>query len=203
MASKSWKIEGDYFEACNCDTVCPCVFLGDPDQGECDATVAWHIEKGYFDSLKLDDLNAAAVFRAPGNLMTGPKWKIAIYVDERASKEQADAIVKIFSGQAGGFFGVLAERIGELAGVRHVPITFVKEGKRRSVTIPSALDVSVESVVGANQGQEVLLVNPPLAVVPGVDLVVAKSTKHYYSDHGMKWENKGKNAFHSKFAYSA
>jgi hypothetical protein len=30
---ENWKLEGDYFEPCNCDTVCPCVFLGNPDQG--------------------------------------------------------------------------------------------------------------------------------------------------------------------------
>ena len=203
MSSESWKIEGDYFEACNCDTVCPCVFLADPDQGECDASVAWHIEKGHFNNNQLDGLNAAAIFHAPGNLMTGPKWKIALYVDERASKEQSDAIVKIFSGQAGGFFGVLADRIGELAGVRSVPINFVKEGKRRSVTIPSTLEVSVEGIAGENQGRDVVIVNPPLKIAQGYDPIVSKSTMHNYSDHGMKWENKGKSAFHSRFAYLA
>jgi len=28
-----WKIEGDYFEGCNCDSICPCIFLADPDKG--------------------------------------------------------------------------------------------------------------------------------------------------------------------------
>ena len=27
----SWKLEGDYFEGCNCDIVCPCVYFLDPD----------------------------------------------------------------------------------------------------------------------------------------------------------------------------
>jgi len=25
--SKNWKIEGNYFESCTCDVVCPCIFL--------------------------------------------------------------------------------------------------------------------------------------------------------------------------------
>jgi hypothetical protein len=28
--SSSWKLEGDYFEACNCDLVCPCTFFQEP-----------------------------------------------------------------------------------------------------------------------------------------------------------------------------
>ena len=73
MTGKNWKLEGDYFEACNCDTVCPCVFLGNPDQGECDVTIAWHIDKGHFDDTFLDGLNVVAVFHTPGNMFTGPK----------------------------------------------------------------------------------------------------------------------------------
>lgn len=113
MTGKNWKLEGDYFEACNCDTVCPCVFLGNPDQGECDVTIAWHIDKGHFDDTFLDGLNVVAVFHTPGNMFTGPKWKAALYLDERATKEQADALGKIYSGKAGGFFAVIAGFIGE------------------------------------------------------------------------------------------
>ena len=39
-------------------------------------------------------------------MLTGPKWDAALYIDERASKEQIDSLVTIYSGQAGGFFAV-------------------------------------------------------------------------------------------------
>src|SRR5215210_3767221 len=94
-----WRIEGDYFEACNCDTVCSCIFMGNPDQGQCDLTSAWHIHNGHYENTKLDDLNVAALFHTPGNMFTGPKWKAALYLDERASKEQAEALGKIYSGK--------------------------------------------------------------------------------------------------------
>ena len=32
-ANTKWKLEGDYFEGCNCDSICLCVFWGDPDEG--------------------------------------------------------------------------------------------------------------------------------------------------------------------------
>jgi len=55
--------------------------LLDPDKGYCNATVAWHIEKGHYDQTQLDGLNAVAVFVSPGNMFTGPKMKAAFYLD--------------------------------------------------------------------------------------------------------------------------
>lgn len=198
----NWKLEGDYFEACNCDVVCPCLFLANPDQGECNVTVAWHINKGHFNQTSLDGLNVVGVFHTPGNMFTGPKWKAALYLDERANKEQADALGMIFSGKEGGFFAVVAGLIGELAGVRSVPIKFGVDGKRRSLQVPSTIDITIEGVQGADKGQETTLANAPMVVAPGFPAVVATSTKNSYSDHGMKWDNSGKNGLYSKFAYS-
>jgi len=67
------KIEGDYFEGCNCDTVCACIFLGDPDECDCHLTCTWHIQKGDYENISLDNLNAVATFNSPGNMATGPK----------------------------------------------------------------------------------------------------------------------------------
>ena len=197
-----WKLEGDYFEACNCDIVCPCVFLGNPDQGECDVILAWHIQKGHFGSTSLNGLSAVAVFHTPGNMFTGPKWKAALYLDEKASGGQADALGKIFSGQAGGFFGVVAGLIGELAGVRSVPIKFEADGKRRSLYVPSTIDLAIEGIVGADKSKETTVGNAPMLAAPGFVAVVSKSIRNSYNDHGMKWDNSGKNGFYSRFAYS-
>jgi hypothetical protein len=98
-ATISWKIEGDYFEGCNCQSICPCIFLADPDEGDCQLTIGWHIQKGHYGSTRLDGLNVAGIFHTPGNMVTGPKWRAALYLDDRASKEQAEALGKIFSGQ--------------------------------------------------------------------------------------------------------
>lgn len=201
MAEKNWKLKGDYFEACNCDIPCPCVFLGNPDQGECDLTIAWHIDKGQFNNTSLDGLNVVAVFHAPGNMFTGPKWKAALYLDERATKEQAEALGKIYSGEAGGIFGVLSGLIGELVGVRSVPIKFEMDSKRRTLQVPTAIDLTIEGIEGADKSKDVSISNAPMHVAPGFAAVVAKSTRNSYSDHGMEWNNSGKNGFYSRFAY--
>ena len=56
------------------------------------------------DKINFDELNVVALFHSPGNMLTGPKWDAALYIDERASKEQTDSLATIYSGQAGGFF---------------------------------------------------------------------------------------------------
>jgi hypothetical protein len=200
--SDKWKLEGDYFEACNCETVCPCIFMGNPDQGECNLTCAWHIKTGHYENTTLDGLNVAAIFHTPGNMLTGPKWKAALYLDERATKEQAEALGKIYSGQAGGFFGVIAGLIGEIIGVRSVPILFEADGKKRSLQIPSALDLTIEGITGADQKTEAMITNPQLYAAPGFPITIAKSVKHRFSDHGIRWDNSGKHGFYSKFAYA-
>ena len=70
-SSSSWKLEGDYFEGCNCDVTCPCVLAKeDPDEGYCTTTLAWHMQKGNYDNtINLDGLNVVAVFHTPGNML--------------------------------------------------------------------------------------------------------------------------------------
>jgi hypothetical protein len=47
-------------------------------------------------------LNVVAVFHSPGNMFSGPKWKAALYLDDRASmfKDKLELVLRI------GVFGV-------------------------------------------------------------------------------------------------
>ena len=103
----SWHLDGTYFEACNCDVACPCIFLSAPTEGECTVLVAWHIDRGRDGEVSLDGLNAAMAVHAPGHMMQ-TKWRAALYLDERASEPQQQSLTKIFGGQAGGHPAVLA-----------------------------------------------------------------------------------------------
>jgi hypothetical protein len=135
-------------------------------------------------------------------MFTGPKWKAAIYLDEQASSEQADALGKIFSGQAGGFLAKVGSLIGEVLGVRRALIQFRVDGKRRWLRIPNSLELEIEGLAGSDPSREPLIINPAIAVAPGFDPVISHSTKHTYHDHGLEWDNSNKNAFYSKFSYA-
>jgi hypothetical protein len=197
--AESWKVSGIYCETCDCEAACPCVLLGPPTNGECTALIGWHIEKGGFESVSLDGLNVALVAYAPGH-MAQVKWKVALYLDERANAGQKDALTRIFSGQAGGPLGAVATLVGEVAGVKSAAIDFRADGKRRSLRIGDVGQFEIEALKGQG-GEDVTLTNHPLTPVPGFPAVVARSTRASYHDLGMKLEVSGKNGFFSPFEY--
>jgi hypothetical protein len=221
--SYDWKIEGDYFDGCNCKSICPCVFALDPTEGDCKGLAVWHIEKGHFtngtmndrnssntnnenannNSIDLANLNVVVSVHAPGHMLTGPKWKIVLYLDERANNDQKDALTRIFTGQVGGdFFVEMLSRTGEILGIRSVPIEFTIEGKkRRKIKIPAIAEMEIEGLAGSDPNIESKVVNPAFSNTPGIDPIIARATRHTYKDHGLEWDNSGRNAFYSRFTY--
>lgn len=196
-----WKVAGTYFEACNCEAACPCVFTSPPTDGECNALIGWHIDQGSFAETRLDGLNAALFAHAPGHMLQ-TKWKVALYLDERADASQQDALTKIFSGAAGGHLAGLAPLIGEVLGVTSAAIDYRADGKHRSLTIPHLADMEIEALAGQG-GEEVTLSNIPFSVVPGYPAVVCHSKRLSFHDHGFDVEISKKNGFYSPFNYQA
>jgi len=198
---ESWKISGSYFETCNCDAACPCIFLSPPTSGQCTAMLAWHIDQGHFGEITLDGFNAVIAILSPGHMMEGG-WKVALYLDERASQTQRDALAQIFSGQAGGHLAALPPLIGEVLGVKMVRIEYRSEGKRRSLRLADIGDAEIEGMDGQNGG-DVAIASAPFAAVPGVSLLVAKSKQMRFRDYGLQWEVSNKNGFFTPFAYQS
>jgi hypothetical protein len=197
----SWKIAGSYFEACNCDVACPCVFLSPPTSGECTVLLAWHIDQGRFGEVNLDGFNTALAAYAPGHMLE-VKWKVALYLDERANQDQQGALAQIFSGQAGGHLAGLAPLIGEVLGVKAAPIEYRSEGKRRSLRLGDFADAEIDGLPGQDGG-DVTIGNHPFAAVPGFAAVVAKSKQMRFGDYGLKWEVSNKTGFFSPFEYQS
>lgn len=198
----AWKVEGDYFDTCNCNPVCPCIFLFDPDPGFCDDVAAWHIERGEFNETNLDGLNVAAFLHSPGNMAKVGNWEVALYLDSKANDKQADALTKIFAGQVGGHLGRLVPLIGKVLGVKRVPIEYKIEGKARSLNIPNVTNIELEPLKGIDPSNEAYVFNPPLCISPQFPNYIATSRKSTYTDYGRKLENSGKNGFFAKFSYS-
>ncbi len=197
----TWNVKGQYFEACNCEAACPCVFLSPPTEDECTALVGWHIEHGDFGGTSLDGLNVALAVLSPGH-MAKVEWQAALYLDDRASEAQMQALGAIFSGQAGGHPARLAGHIGEVLGAGPASITFERNGRRTAMTIAGIADVAIVGIAGQGDG-ETTIAGHPLAVAPGAAAVVARSEKLTYDDHGMRWNLTERNGFTAPFAYAA
>jgi len=194
-----WRLQGRYFETCNCEVACPCVWLQPASEGECKLLAAWHIDNGYCAEVGLDGLNVALACYAKGNMIDGG-WQAALYLDLRADASQTQALTTIFTGRAGGHPGVLAALIGEVWGVRKVVIDYRERGDSRSLHIPGVAEAEIQSIRGITGG-DATIANPPLCVVPSHPAVVAKSARYRYRDYGQDWEFSARNGYHSAFVY--
>jgi hypothetical protein len=161
--------------------------------------IGWHIDNGDYDNVVLDGLNVALAVHSPGHMAT-TKWKAALYLDGKASEAQKNALMQIFTGQAGGHPAVLVSFVGEVLGAKSVGIDYHANGKRRSLTIADVVEAEIEAISGAG-GADVTINGHPLAVAPGYAATVAKSKKLSYHDYGLQWEISEKNGFFSPFAY--
>jgi hypothetical protein len=96
--SVEWEVKATEFANCNCDFGCPCQFNAAPTHGDCYAIVGYQFHEGKFGDIPLAGLRAAAVFKWPGPIHEG-NGEMQLIIDERATPEQRDGLVKIMSGQ--------------------------------------------------------------------------------------------------------
>ena len=205
MANVAWKISGDYFEACSCDFVCPCPTSGlaaRPTQGYCDAGLVFHIDRGTYGSVTLDGRTFAVLLHTPGAMIEG-NWTVGLVVDDGASAEQRDAIKTIASGEGGGPMAALGPLVGTFAGVETKPIRIERSGMRRSVSIPGMLDIAIEAVPGAKQGEPIYFDNVGHPAASRLGL--AKASRGHMHAFGIHWDDtSGKNNGHvAPFSWSS
>src|SRR5262249_19012529 len=135
VTTPTWKISGDYFEACSCDSVCPCPTSGlavRPTQESCDAGLVFHVERGSYGSTSLAGLSFAVLLHTPGPMISG-NWTVGLIVDDKATPQQREALTAIGSGQSGGPMAAVGPLVGAFAGVEAKPIRIERSGMRRSV----------------------------------------------------------------------
>lgn len=194
----SFRVEGDYFEACSCSVGCPCIFLSPATTDDCEVFFAWSIANGQMDSVDLAGLNVALAVHAPKQ-MTDGNWTVALYLDSRADEQQADALGSIFSGQAGGHLANVAPLIGTVAGVRSASIEFKKEAQSRSVTVGDVLEVHVEEIKGMDGRNPAVISNPLLGAVSQPLRQAKSKSVRFLGDWNFSTEET--NGFITEFVY--
>ena len=196
----SYSVEGDYFETCNCTVACQCIMLSPATNDSCQAFAAWHITRGTKDGVDLSNLNVALALYSPKK-MTDGGWKVALYLDERAKPDQAQALGAIFSGQAGGHLAAVVPLIGTVTGVTAAPISFEKTNGKRQLKVGKLLEMDSEELMGGDGKTAPVISNPALSIVPQ-PMRVAKAGRIRY-DGAWKFEASGTNGFTTEFKYEA
>jgi len=159
---------------------------------------AFHIEKGNYGDVELNNLTVVFAGRAPGNFWKG-NHTAAGYLDERATPKQRQALEAILSGKAGGPFALIAGLVSKNLGAKYVPIRF--DYNSLSVSIPGIMEYQLKPTEGGVKGKPIQLVNNPFA--PAIDpLNLGIGVKSWYKDHGLEFNNTGKDGNYAKFTFS-
>ena len=199
----AYHLEGRLLEVCNCKVLCPCWIGEDPDFGTCDTIVAWRFDKGTIDGVDVSDRTIAVLAHVPGNILKG-NWRAAVYLDERVTPQQEEAILKVYTGQLGGPVADLVKLIGEVVSVEKVPITFTVEGGRGTIKLGTAGYAELEPYTNAT-GATTTLQDTVFSTVPGAPVFVGKSP-HYRAKNaklGIDVDLKGHNALQSTFVFQS
>jgi hypothetical protein len=99
----SWSLKGSYVETCSCDLICPCnaTFDHGATYDYCRVTLVFNIREGEIEGTDIGGLKVAAIADTP-KVMTDGNWRLGMFIDERATDEQADKLTQVFGGQLGG-----------------------------------------------------------------------------------------------------
>ncbi len=202
MAEK-WNLSGEYFESCNCDLICACLVQAPTPRDRCDAALAFHINDGTYGQTSLNGLNAVLVvsFPGPGKMRDG-NWTAAVYVDERGSAAQRDALGDIFAGKAGGTPGaIFAGLVTKFLGIKSAPISFEVKGNERRLTIPNILEIDISAITCRDGNEPIWATNAAHPV--SQKLALAQSKAYKYTDHNLAWNTSGTNGHFSSFTWAA
>ncbi len=177
-AGRKYQLEGRMFEVCSCDVLCPCWVGADPDGGTCDSVVAWHIDTGAIQGIDVSGLTIALSAHIPGNILKG-NWRALVYVDDKATQAQQDALLSVFTGKLGGPIADLAALIGDVVGVERVPITFTIKKGRGTLTIGQRVQAELVLFTGPT-GEATTLHESIYSTIPGSPAYVGRA-EHYSS----------------------
>jgi hypothetical protein len=187
----AWNLTGSYAETCSCELMCPCNLTFDhgATYDFCRATLAFDIREGTIDGTDVRGRRVVAIIDTP-KVMTDGNWRLGMYVDDQATDEQFDKLVKVFGGQLGGPMAGLAPLVGEVVGVERAAIEVRDDGLLHSVRVGDAIEFEIQDIVpfGAENGRPVRFdgMFHPVAS----NLTMAEARRSRINAFGIEYEGK-------------
>ncbi len=138
IEASGWSIAGSYYEACNCQAVCPCRRLngvpgGDSTYGLCQFILSWQVDKGQAEGV---DLTGRQIVMAGfyNDAEPDKPWSIKLFIDEAAEPEPYRQLERIFLGRAGGNMPFTAN-IATILDVERARISLTHETGRETIRV--------------------------------------------------------------------
>jgi hypothetical protein len=198
----SWKLEGDFYENCSCDAICPCTWSNLAHKATrddyCRFALAFDIEKGEIDGVDLSGQSFAMIGDTPPNMAEG-NWRLGVLVDDGANAEQVGKLGEVLSGALGGPPAALGPLLGEFLGIEQAPISIESDGKKHHIKVGDQVDYVGERMM-IESGEQVSLTNI-VAHPAGPTLGIAPVSNSKVSAFGIDFSGQDLSGFAHRFAW--
>jgi hypothetical protein len=198
----SWNLEGDFYENCSCDAICPCTWSNLTRKGTrddyCRFALAFEVERGEIEGVDVSGRSFVLIGDTPPNMADG-NWRVGIIIDDGANEEQVGKLGQVLSGGLGGPPAALGPLLGEFLGIEQAPISIESDGKNHRVTAGDLVDYSGDRVMGdADQVSLTNIVTHP----SGPTLGLAPVSSSRVSAFGIEYSGQDLSGFANRFAWS-
>jgi hypothetical protein len=191
-----WHIRGNLSEACTCSVPCSCNFGQGPSPNHyCWALFSYGIQRGNYGKVKLDGLNLAGAAGEKG---------FVIYVDQRATPEQAEAL-KAIAQHIGSTMqpppGAPADDSTKLLGMKTAAIEQVVGDKSCRLSLGDVGGFQADYLMGIDDKSPIVVENNWSWNV--THCIKAKASRlHYKDEFGNAFDVRDVNANQGKFDYT-
>jgi hypothetical protein len=149
-----YRVKAESIEACNCQHGCNCQFAGYPNEGKCEFIVGYEVKDGRFGNVSLKGVRAVVAAKYPKAIHEG-HGHVVLFVDEKATEEQVNALATILSGKMGGMpWEALAGTIEHFEGPIRKPVEIRASGERSQVRVPGAVELRLTPLRDAVSGKD-------------------------------------------------
>jgi hypothetical protein len=123
--------------------MCPCNLSFDhgATYDYCRVTLVFNIRDGESDGVDLSGRKVALIADTP-KVMTEGNWRLGVFIDDGAERQQVDKLGQVLSGALGGPPAALGPLLGEFLGIEQAPISIDENGGGHHVTVGDAVDYS-------------------------------------------------------------
>ena len=187
----AWNLKGSYVETCSCELMCPCNLSFDhgATYDYCRVTLVFRIAEGTIEGTDIAGRTVALIADTP-KVMTEGNWRLGAFVDDGASGDQFDKLVKVFTGQLGGPMAALSPLVGEVLGVERARIEVQDDGHRHAVRIGDVIDFEIEDVVPFGVDTDRPVRFDGMFHPVGSNLTMAEAKRSRINAFGIQYEGK-------------
>lgn len=157
MTAPKWSITARHFVNCNCDYGCPCQFNALPSDGNCRAVVAWDIESGHYEDVRLDGLRGVNTYSWPGAVHQG-NGSLQSIIDERADAAQRRALAAVLQGEGAEPGQIMLQIYRAMCATVHEPVYAAidleidVDARRARLHVPGLIETEVEPILNPVTG---------------------------------------------------